>query len=84
DSTLAPDRALSFTVTAPAGPVRVALLLLPDDAPAPGVVLEATAPRHPTRVLAADLGPAGAQYLLLENDHDQPASVRVRVLPVGG
>ena len=33
---------------------------------------------------AADLGPAGAQYLLLENDLDQKASVNVRVLPVGG
>ncbi|MBU6120046.1 hypothetical protein [Hymenobacter siberiensis] len=84
DSTLSPDRILSFTVTAPAGAVRVALLLLPDDAPAPGVALAATAPRHPARVLAADLGPAGAQYLLLENDLDQKASVNVRVLPVGG
>ena len=84
DSVLSPDRALSFTVAAPGGPVRLALLLLPDDAPAPGVPLATTAARHPTRVLAADLGPAGAQYLLLENDHDQSASVQVRVLPVGG
>lgn len=83
DSTLGPDRALSFTVAAPAGPVRVALLLLPDDAPAPGVPLETTAPRHPARLLAADLGPAGAQYLLLENAGLQPATVQVRVLPVG-
>lgn len=84
DSVLSPERELSFTVAAPAGPVRVALLLLPTDAPAPGMLLEATAPRHPQRVPAAALGPAGAQYLLLENDHDQPASVQVRVLPVGG
>ena len=84
DSVLSPDRDLSFTVDAPAGPVRVALLLLPDDAPAPGVALETTAARHPARVPAATLGPAGAQYLLLENDHDQPATVQVRVLPVGG
>ena len=83
DSILGPDRALSFTVAAPGGPVRVALLLLPDDAPASGMALETTTPRHPARALAADLGPAGAQYLLLENDHDQPASVQVRVLPVG-
>jgi hypothetical protein len=82
DSELRPDRLLSVTVDAPAGPVRVALLLLPDDAPTPGLMLETTPPRHPRQVLAADLGPEGAQYLLLENDRDQKASVRV--LPVGG
>lgn len=83
DSTLGPNRALSFTVAAPGGPVRVALLATPDEAAAAGLLLATTEPRHPYRHLAAELGTAGAQYLLLENDHDQPATVQVRVLPVG-
>ena len=83
DSTLGPDRALSFTVVAPGGPVRVALLATPDEVSAPGLMLASTQPRHPHRHPAAELGPTGAQYLLLENAGPQPATVQVRVLPVG-
>ena len=83
DSELSADRVLSFAVDAPAGPVRVALLLAPDDQPAHGQLLGTTSPRRPVRWRAADLGPAGAQYLLLENPGPEKASLHVRVLPVG-
>ena len=85
-SHLSAGRVLSLAVAAEAGPVRVALLLHPTDAeatPAPGLLLEPTAPRRPHRLRAEDLGPAGAQYLLVENALGQKATVRVRVLPVG-
>jgi hypothetical protein len=85
-SHLSAGRLLSLTVAAPAGPVRVALLLHPADAdaaPAPGLLLATTLSHRPHRLRADALGPAGAQYLLVENALGEKATVRVRVLPVG-
>lgn len=85
-SQLSAGRLLSLAVAAPAGPVRVALCLTASEAEAPlptGLLLSSTPPRRPHRLRAKALGPAGAQYLVVENATPAKATVRVRVQPVG-
>ena len=84
DSTMSMHRLLSLTVAAPGGAVRVALLAAPPSgAFAGGVLLESTPPRHPARLRVQDLGPAGAQYLVLENTTAERATLQLRVGAIG-